>query len=213
VLLAIGLQARKRLPQLHGDRHSEGAALVALLIAFAVACAVDWMWEMTVVGVVAFVALGLLLGTGLGRAEVDRPRHPLPPRRRVVLVAVIAVLGIAQALPLLAELRLRASAAAAQRGDAAAAYGAALDARSLTPWAASPRVQLALLDEQAGRLPLAARTINEAIARNPADWRLWFLAARIGGEWGDRPARRLALERLAELDPWLQNAARATLAP
>jgi O-antigen ligase len=196
--LAAGWAIRGRLRELAGDARTDAGALAALVVAFAVGLAVDWMWELTVVPLVALVALGVLLG----RAPAgERTQRGLRPGARVAVAAGLLALGAVQAVPFLADARLRASERADAAGHPAAAYRAALDARTLAPWATSPRLQLALLDEQSGRLALAARDSAGALARDPLDWRLWLVEARIAGERSDAGRRRAALRRLEQLDP------------
>jgi tetratricopeptide (TPR) repeat protein len=174
------------------------------------------MWEMTVVTVLAVVMLGLLLGT----ATVPTVRPHLVPtvrphlviaaearRRRLGFGAGVATVVIAwllicmQALPLLADLKIRDSKVAVAAGDLVGATDAALDAREIEPWAASPPLQLALVDERAGELRRARAWIGEAIERDPNDWRYWLIATRLDTKLGDAAGARRSLERAAELNP------------
>src|SRR5205085_5322807 len=84
-----------------------------------------------------------------------------------------------EGIMLLAQSRLDDSSAAANRGDLKEARSAALDTRAIQPWAASPYLQLALVEEESGSLPNAHRRIREAIERDRTDWRLSLVAARI----------------------------------
>jgi Tfp pilus assembly protein PilF len=102
---------------------------------------------------------------------------------------------------LLAQSRLDDSRAAAQRGDQPAALSAALDARSIQPWAASPYLQLALLQEQSGNLRAADRRIREAIERDASDWRLHLVAARIAVKRGFIGKAKRDLDRARALNP------------
>ena len=49
----------------------------------------------------------------------------------------------------------------------------------MQPWASSPYLQLALLEEQAGDLGRANRHIKDALERDSSDWSTWLVAARI----------------------------------
>jgi O-antigen ligase len=180
------------------------AALAATLLAYAAAAGVDWMWEMTLVSVVAFACLGLLMGsTG------EPPRADVFPRRRSRRAAVItgAALGVAwlalcaQAVPLLTQLELAASEESVRRGDGASAQHHAEAARAIQPWAASPYLQLALVEEQGGRLDQARRRIAQALERDAEDWRLWLVSARIETKAGRIGAAQASLERAVELNP------------
>lgn len=186
------------------------AALAAVLAAFAVGAAIDWMWELTIVALVAVVALGMLAGVATSPpAAAEQSRRAAAPghgalRRRALRTAAVAVAVAAimcVTVPMLGQERLERSQAAAQRGDVAAAIDSAEDARSLQPWAASPYVQLALVEEQAGRLRGASRHIEDALERDSSDWSTWLVAARIQTKAGSIRAGRRSLRRAQALNP------------
>jgi Tfp pilus assembly protein PilF len=112
-------------------------------------------------------------------------------------VGVIA----AQAIPLLAHEKVRASQDAAARGDGAEALKDALAARRLQPWASSPHLQLALVEEEAGDLAKARAAIADAIERDRSDWRLQLVAARLEVKTGNRQAARERLREAQRLNP------------
>jgi O-Antigen ligase len=209
--LAGIVTAVRRLLRLEGDERVTLAALTATFVAYAVAAAVDWMWELTIVSVVAFACLAL--ATGPGTAVSDRPRL-VPPGTRPPLRARLQRYGLgggvviaswllicALAIPLLADARLQDSRTAVGRGDLRAAFSAAADARAIQPWSAEPALQLALVQEVAGNFRAAHRWILRAIARDRVDWRLWLARARIEAELGliDQAAR--SLDRARSLNP------------
>jgi len=111
------------------------------------------------------------------------------------------VLICVQAVPLLTQYTLAASQEAVQEDDLAGALEQALAARQLSPWAAKPYLQLALVHEQRDDLPAARAAIGEAIERDPLDWRLWLVAARLETLDGDIAAARESLARAVELNP------------
>jgi O-Antigen ligase len=189
-----------RLLRDRGPDRSATAALGAVFVAFALAVGFDWMWEMTAVSIVGFLALGLLVaGHGDGR-----PRRGPPWRGRAVRAAVgVAAfcLVLPQAVVLLGQLSLGESQAAVTRGDGAAALEAARDARAVQPWAASPYVQLALVTEQLGELEAAHGAVLEAIERDPRDWRSWLIRTRLEAQLGLVAEARQSLRRLKELNP------------
>jgi tetratricopeptide (TPR) repeat protein len=186
------------------------AGLAAVLAAFCVAAAIDWMWELTVVGLVAIVALGMLVGHATSPFEPDaepervpdRPARgrlrPRAVRAAAVLVALAAIL--CTAVPMLAQQRLEESQAASQRGDVAEAMDAAKGARSLQPWAASPYLQLALVEEQAGDLRQANGFVKDALERDSSDWSIWLVAARIQTKAGLIGQGRRSLRRAETLN-------------
>lgn len=199
-----------RVSKAAGDERVTMAALASGLAGFIFAAGIDWIWELTAVSVVGFVFLGLLTGPGcavLERLRVVAEEDAAPRRQRLGFGAGVAVVATAwlficaHAIPLLAGLKLRASQTAAAGGSLDRAASDALSARSIEPWAASPYSQLALVTERVGALGAARRWIAEAIQRDPTDWRLWLIAARIETKAGEIPAARRSLERARQLNP------------
>jgi O-Antigen ligase len=176
------------------------AAVVAAASAYLVAAAVDWMWQLTAVSVVGMACLGLLVASG------SPPATPVARRaRRVVLrglLVVTALLAIVcEGLPLLTDVQIRASQASVAVGDTAGAYAHARRAVALQSWAASPYVQLALVDEQNQDLRAAAAAIHAALQRDARDWRSWLIASRIETKLGQVPAATRSLKRAERLNP------------
>jgi hypothetical protein len=191
------------------ERRGTTPALVAALAAFALAAGIDWMWELPGVTAVAVVLLGLVVGPAT--ISVVRPQ-PLPHsdrppahRSRLMLLVTALVLGwlviCAQALPLLTQLKISQSQAAVRRSDIAGAFSAARAARALEPWAASPYLQLALVQEQSGNVRLALASIDKAIARDDTDWRLWLVAARLQMKAGRPGKARASVAHIRQLNP------------
>jgi Tfp pilus assembly protein PilF len=118
----------------------------------------------------------------------------------VPLVVVLGVL-LAEALPALVDMRIQSSQAAVSRGDDSTAYKDALAARAIQPWAASPYVQLALVDEQRGQLKAARAWIEGALVRDSSSWTSWLVAARIDTKLGDISQARRSLNRARHLNP------------
>lgn len=171
------------------------AAPAAAFAAFCFAAGIDWMWELTAVALVGVAFLGLLTA-----ARAPAPwRFPTPARVALGLVALVLI--SAAAIPLLAQLELRSSQASARRESFASAREAALRARDLEPWAASPYLQLALVQEEQADLFAARRSIESAIERDREDWRLWIVAARVETKLGDIAAARRSLARAIQLNP------------
>jgi len=197
------------------------ASLCAAVLAWGLAAAIDWMWEMPLVTGVAIVCLGLLVGPATApRAAAERSPESPPARARrgsrsfglgVAVIAVAWLIICAQASPLLSELRLEDSRAAYDRGDYGAAVRAARGARILQPWSAAPYQQLALVEEERGRLAAAHRYIEAAIERQPNDFVLWEDAARIETAAGKGQEARESTARSRELNPRLTGT--ATVAP
>ena len=203
VLVAGVRRARSQ----RADEGETAAALTAAFAAYAVAAAIDWMWETTVVTVVAMVCAGLVVGPATRpavrprAARADDRRRPPRFALGIATLAVGWVVICAHAIPLLAALELRASQDAAAAGDSAAAVRNAETARDIEPWSAAPYLQLALLEEEAGQLARARRSIRRAIERDASDWRLWLVAARIATKSGAIADARHDLARASALNP------------
>jgi len=203
--LITGLVAAgSRLRAARGPERNVIAALTAVVIAFGFAAGIDWIWQLTVVPVVAIVALALLTGPATATAAAPATSTGRP-RRSVALRAavVVACLGlvVAQGIPLLAQDDIRRSQHRFAAGNLDGARDAALSARSVQPWAASPHLQLALVDERRGDLRSARSAIAKAIDRDPLDWRLWLTSARIDGESGRAKGASAKLDRAIDLNP------------
>jgi hypothetical protein len=182
------------------------AALMATLAGFAVGAGIDWMWQLTIVALVGVVCVALLTGAATAPPDGQAPRGaPARPRRMLALraAAIVACLGVITAvgLALLTQARLDASESAASRGDSEAAISAADDARRLEPWATSPYLQLALLDEEAGDLRSARSWLQDALDRDQRDWRIWLVSARLETKLGSIPEARRSLVRARQLNP------------
>jgi tetratricopeptide (TPR) repeat protein len=169
------------------------------------------MWELTVVSVVGIAALALLVGSAtmpsLRSAPASAPRPETPSRRALralpraaVVVAALALIA-AQVIPLVAQSEIRKSQKAAAKGDGAAALSDALRAKAIQPWAASPYLQIALVQEQSGDLPAAREAIRKAVARDRSDWRVFLVSARLDVESGRIQEARRNLRRAKRLDP------------
>jgi O-Antigen ligase/Tetratricopeptide repeat len=210
-LVLIGLvEGARRALGADGDMRVGAAALTASFAGYAVAAGVDWMWELTVVSVAGFVLLALLTGPATrairsARLAEQDERLPRAGRWRfgigvATLLVAWALIG-AQLIPLLAQRAIARSEAAARRGDLADAEGQATAARHIQPWAASPYLQLALVDERRGDLGEARIRIDQAIGRDPRNWRLWLTAARLDTKLGDAEQAERSLRRAIALNP------------
>jgi tetratricopeptide (TPR) repeat protein len=207
LLATVGVTAGRRWRASRSRERGVLAAAIAMLVAWAAAAGIDWVWELPAIGVVGVVLLALLTGPGTaGSAEEASSDAPAGARRRnfivragvgAVSVAVIASLAI----PLLARDKIQDSQRAGARGDLSAAAAEARTARDVQPWAASPYQQLAIVQEQADDLRAARGSIGDALKRDPDSWRLWLLRARIEQESGRPAAASVAFDRAVELNP------------
>jgi O-antigen ligase len=197
--LGAGVVAGVRLAR-HSAQPTVVAALFAAYVGYLLAVAIDWMWELTVVTVVGIALLALLVTF---RRDARTPAADGPRDFGAGLTALAAawILLCLQAIPLLADFKVRESRAAAADGRIGHAAKAARAASSLEPWAATPYLQLALVAEQADDLRQARVQIGEAIERDPRDWRLWLVSARLEAKSGAIAAARRSLAHAEALSP------------
>jgi tetratricopeptide (TPR) repeat protein len=118
----------------------------------------------------------------------------------VTAVAALAIVAT-QLVVLVADAEVAASRADVRSGRLGAARSDALVATRVVPWAASPYLQLALVEENRGDFQGAGRAIGKAVSRAPGDWRLWLVKARIENGLGDYGAGAASLARARVLNP------------
>jgi tetratricopeptide (TPR) repeat protein len=204
---AVLVAGARRLAGRAADERSAVAALLAAFLAFLFEAALDWIWELTAVGLVAMLVAGLLVGPATAPANAAEAVPPLQRRRPVLAtaragaVALLMALVVLEAIPLLSAMKIRQSQEAATSGDLTQALEDARGAHSLEPWAASPDLQIALVLEAGGNLPAAIVAIRQAVAHDESDWRLWLVAARLETKAGDIDAARASLDRARALNP------------
>jgi hypothetical protein len=195
---------------IHGVRRVRGsptgerpvvAGLTAALFAFVFATAIDWMWDLAIVGGVGIICAGLLVGPATLYTTGAPPVARLPIWSRITVAAIVLLLALAQVIPLVADLKISDSQDALKAGDEEAALSAAEDAVDAQGWAASPHLQLALVHETRGDLVQAHEEIARAIDRDRSDWRLWAVEARIEQASGDDAAARRSLDQARKLNP------------
>jgi O-antigen ligase len=184
-----------------------GAAL-AVLAAGLTSAALDWTWELPACFGPVVLAAALLTGPAMSFPErgpsLSRAERPGGLARLVlgigtIIVAIVAV--CAAGILFLSQVRIGDSQDAVHRGDLVAAAQDARDAIAIEPWAADPRLQLALVEELGGDLGPAKHDIREAIDRAPDNWQLWFVKTRLEVKSGNGAAARHALARARELNP------------
>jgi hypothetical protein len=181
------------------------AAATAGAAGFAMAAALDWIWELGALAV-AFMLLAAVAVGGYSRPEPTNRRRRSRRRRRngiqrggVVAVALIALVAIG--LPLRGATALRQSQVDAARGDLGSALQEARDAADAQPYAASPRLQQALLLERQGRLPAAAAAARSAAGKESTNWRTWLILARLEAGRGQVENALAAYRRARDLNP------------
>lgn len=188
-----------------GQERERYAALLATALAFAVAAAFDWFWEVAALGAVFFLAAGALV-TARCRQLVLAPGGPAGGEERrfglaVGALALAWITAVALIGPLLVDREIEASQSAAARGDIPSAVNHADTARSIEPFAASPYVQLGLLAESEGDYATATQRFTQAIDREDRNWQLYYLRSRVEEAAGDEAAAQADLDRARRLNP------------
>ena len=189
-----------RLRRLSGPRRGAAAALLGAFAVYVAGAAIDWMWELTAVTIAGIAVLGLLNGPATLPEAPGRSRHP---ERRVAAVLALAACAVlaAEGVVLLADVELGRSQAEARHGRLAGARRHALAAAKLEPWAATPYLQLALVDESGGALAKAREEIAKAITRDRDDWQPWLVASRIETALGEPVLASQSYAHARLLDP------------
>jgi hypothetical protein len=200
----VGIAGAVRLVRrFEGSDRIHAAGLTAVLVAFLVGANIDWMWQLTVVGAVGVVSLGLIAGSG---GDPHATLDPGPPRRSRLAVGLAGLLVAwavicAQAIPWLTAAKVSDSQAAVRGGNLERARKDAEDARSLQPWAATPYLQLALVAERQGDIASATRWIHAARTRDSKDWSVWYVEGRIEDESGQKAQAKRSYSMAKALNP------------
>ncbi len=181
------------------------AAATAGAAGFAMAAALDWVWQLGALAV-AFLLLAAVAVSGYSLPEPNRRRRRSKRQNRnrlqraaVAAVAVAALIAIW--FPLRGATHLRQSQVDAAHGDLVAALQQAKDAAGVQPYAAAPLLQQALVLEQQGKLTPAATAAAEATRKEEANWRTWTILARIEAERGRVERSLRAYGRAKALNP------------
>ena len=182
------------------------AALLGSCLAFAVCAAIDWFWEIAVIGGVFFLAAGVLVAgrcSQLARERAGGNGHAAP-RGFGVAVAGLGVAWIAMVAlvgPLLVDREIDASNSAVLDGNLAGAVSHAETARKVEPWATTPLKQLGLLAEREGNYPAAIARMDQAIEHEEDNWLLYYLRARMEHEAGNEAAAQKDFSEARRLNP------------
>ena len=164
-----------------------GSAVIAAFVVFLAYAGVDWIWELGAIGTLAIGGIAVAGAGGLERA----PRDWLSPWVRAAAVICTLLAGAVQVPGLVSTERIQASQDALAQGDAKRAQQLADEAITAEDWAASPYAARALASEGLGDLAGATQDVQQAIDREPENWRHHLLLARIEAERGNaRGARR-----------------------
>ncbi len=134
--------------------------MCSAFIVFIVSAGIDWMWEET--AVTAFALGGVAIaaaGASTRRRKAERRGELGRPGVRAALVVAALLAAGVQVPGLVSNDRVRASQEQLAAGELEAARSSAEAAIDAEPWAATPRQQLATVEQESGNL-LAAREAN-----------------------------------------------------
>ena len=166
------------------------AAALAAYVAYLLAAAVDWDWELSGVTLAALLCGAAVLAAGRRPAETSG-RYRLLPLVLGTTVALAALYG------LLGNLALSRTTSAFASGDLQTAAARVRTAARWSPWSAEPKRLLGEAELDLGRLPEARSALRSAISKDPLDEQLWLdLAQASTGQ-----ARAAALAQAHRLNP------------
>jgi O-antigen ligase len=176
------------------------AGAAAAVTAFAASAGFDWIWQVPVLPT-AFLFLGAAVLAPSGWPAAARQwRLALPAQRTGAILLALAGLVVI-GVPLATANAVNASRTAVSGGDLVLALRDAQEAANIQPGAASPEVQLALVEELRGDIPTALAAARRAVQDEPANWSTWLLVSRLEAENGHVKASIAAFLRARSLNP------------
>lgn len=204
-VLVIGATRAFRVPL---RLRSDVAAATAASFVFLAAVAIDWSWELGAISAVfMLVAAVAVAGGGDADPAVSGHQRPYllkrwgPTAGRVAVVGTAIAALVAIALPMASAALIQESRAAASRGDLDLALAKAQDAAAAQPYAATPRLQQALVLEREGRLADALDAARSAVSKERTNWRVWLIVSRLEARSGNAGAAVEAFREARSLNP------------
>jgi hypothetical protein len=177
------------------EERARMAGAAAALIAFAVSAAFDWIWQVPVLPVAFLLLASAVLAPAL-RERAKGPRPGALALQRIGGSVVALACLVAIAVPLATASAVEASQTAASHGNLVRALRDAQQAARVEPGAASPQIQIALVQELRGHIRDALAAARRAVRDEPANWSNWLILARLEAE-NRAPAASLAAFRHA----------------
>jgi hypothetical protein len=175
------------------------AAALAGVVAFLVSAALDWVWQLPVLPVVALLLAAGLVGTGTLTAAAERRPVDLALRIGLATLSVLAIVAIA--IPLSSTTLIRESQLQARSGDLAEALKSAQGAGNVEPDSGLPRLQQALILERAGEYQAAVVQAGAAAEREGLNWKNWLILSRVQAEAGEAKAAVASYRKAKSLNP------------
>lgn len=178
-----------------GDARVLIAAATAGILIFWTHATVEWTWQLAVMPLALMIMVAVVLGQ----------RSPHPSARSLAPRGALAVAGVLAVVPILlattGAIELRQSQQAAGSGDYAAALADARTAAALDGDAMTPKLQQALIYEQAGDLRPARALAVDATEAEPENWKPWLIRARIETKLGRIRSGLRSYRRARDLNP------------
>jgi tetratricopeptide (TPR) repeat protein len=196
-LLVAGIQARMRWRRRR--EIAAGSAVLAAFVVFLAYAGIDWMWELAAIGTLAIGGAAVAGAGGFERASSPG----IGPWLRAALVVGALLAGAIQVPGLVSTERVRASQSELAKGHAQKALDLADQAISAEDWASSPYAARAEASARLGDLAGAKRDAQQAVDRQPDDWRGRLLLARIEAELGQAGPARAELAEARRLAPYV----------
>jgi len=206
--IAWGISAVRRVRR--GSEFSRGvvASCIAVVVYWLLHGSVDWLWEMPVLGAVAFACMGLACATGAESTEPaavpnrERTRWSLRARRVLPVAAIgltVVVIG-SMSIPWLSAREIDA-AASGWPASPRRAFEQLDRARTYNPLSDQPDIYAGVIAGQIGDERRQRASFEHAIERNATNWYPYLVLGALNARQGDI---RLGLRQLNEahrLDP------------
>jgi O-antigen ligase/polysaccharide polymerase Wzy-like membrane protein len=180
------------------------AAATAGSFAFAVAAGLDYMWQIGVMPIAFFALAAVVVDAARTRAVRRGTARELRRRELGAWIATLVACAVALVviwLPYRGASDVRASEQDVANGDLSAALSEAKSAADIQPYAATPRLQEALVLERQGKFDEAAAAAREATQKESTNWRTFFVLSRVEAEAGNAKASLAAYSRAKQLNP------------
>jgi O-antigen ligase len=212
-LLFVLWAAARAVASSQHEARARAAGVAAALLAFMVSAIVDWVWQLPVLPAAFLLLAAAVLAPAPRRTSVRELGGDTAPasagagsgRGRVLVRSGLIVTGlaclVAIGIPLATASKVRQSQAAIAVGKASVALSDAQTAARLEPGAASPQLQIALVDELQHNLPPALTAARKATRDEPQNWSGWLILSRLEAESGHAKASISAYERARSLNP------------
>jgi O-antigen ligase len=198
LVLVLASGARTTLRADARDRPVRAAALAGV-VAFMVSAALDWVWQLPVLPVAAMLLMVILVTSGIGPSAALRRRMPVALRAGLAVLCLAAIVAIA--IPLSSSSSIRESQSQVRGGDLGGALKSAQSAADVEPGSALPRLQQALILEQAGDYRAAVAEASAATERETKNWKNWLVLSRVQAEAGNSKAAVASYRMARSLNP------------